>query len=399
MTTQVRKNEKEKKPSSQQNNALLAKRQGHKTDRPEQMHEQSDPRPEDHSLLQLQRTHGNQVVQQLVNDRIQPKLEVGRPNDKYEREADQVAETVMRTPDHSVVRNTESHRSGGEIQSMCSRCRRRFLQGKSLSCTDCEEKLQRAESKSEISSSEDGPAREIGSLRGGGRPLSRSVRSFFEPRFGYDFSGVRIHSGERAAALNSDLNARAFTYGRDIYFGASMYSPHTTAGRRLLAHELAHVVQQNRSGTAHVTPDIQRKVERCCRNVQTGTSWIDTMSAALGLQHCWIKTDTKEAGMGPAEEGPLPANPLGVDTEITDHSNETGGECETIQTVDEACVNEQLQIGKSTGSWWPWNNCNTFAREVLSKCSTVRPQGPRYLGGGAYMNERGIIYQGPGPKM
>ncbi len=78
----------------------------------------------------------------------------------------------------------------------------------------------------------------------GGRPLTDSARSFFEPRFDQDFGGVRVHSGPAAARLASVLDARAFTVGRDIVFGEGEYAPRSQAGRRLLAHELTHVVQQ-----------------------------------------------------------------------------------------------------------------------------------------------------------
>lgn len=80
---------------------------------------------------------------------------------------------------------------------------------------------------------------------GGGRPLSPDVRSFFEPRFGYGFGAVRIHTGRQAADLADAFDARAFTYGRDVYFARDEFRPETTPGKRLLAHELTHVVQQN----------------------------------------------------------------------------------------------------------------------------------------------------------
>lgn len=83
---------------------------------------------------------------------------------------------------------------------------------------------------------------------GGGSPLSDSVRQFFEPRFGHDFSDVRVHTGAGAAESARNINAHAFTHGTDVTFGAGQYKPETSAGKRLLAHELAHVVQQNRSG-------------------------------------------------------------------------------------------------------------------------------------------------------
>ena len=85
---------------------------------------------------------------------------------------------------------------------------------------------------------------EIRGLHGGGAPLPGSSRAFFEPKFGCDFAAVRIHADSRAAGLARSINARAFTHGQDIVFGAAEYSPVTWEGRRVLAHELAHVVQQ-----------------------------------------------------------------------------------------------------------------------------------------------------------
>jgi len=84
----------------------------------------------------------------------------------------------------------------------------------------------------------------IRSLPGRGRPLPAPARSFFENRFGQDFGSVRIHTGGGAAALARSVGARAFTTGSDVVFGAGEYLPETVSGRRLLAHELTHVVQQ-----------------------------------------------------------------------------------------------------------------------------------------------------------
>ncbi len=88
--------------------------------------------------------------------------------------------------------------------------------------------------------------RDIRFVRGAGQPLSASERAFFEPRFGADFRSVRMHSDTKAADITRAVNAHAFTWGRDIYFAGQAYQPGATEGRRLLAHELAHVVQQNR---------------------------------------------------------------------------------------------------------------------------------------------------------
>ncbi|HEY9607359.1 MAG TPA: DUF4157 domain-containing protein, partial [Allocoleopsis sp.] len=85
----------------------------------------------------------------------------------------------------------------------------------------------------------------IQTMRGSGQPLADSTRTFFESRFGYDFGGVRVHTDSQAAETASHLNAQAFTIGRNIFFGAGRYEPHTTSGQWLLAHELTHTVQQS----------------------------------------------------------------------------------------------------------------------------------------------------------
>lgn len=81
-----------------------------------------------------------------------------------------------------------------------------------------------------------------------GRALDERTRAFFEPRFGFDFSAVRVHADAHAQQSARQLHARAYTVGRDIVFGAGRYAPGTQAGQRLLAHELAHVVQQSAAG-------------------------------------------------------------------------------------------------------------------------------------------------------
>jgi len=92
---------------------------------------------------------------------------------------------------------------------------------------------------------------------GAGEPLPEAVRVDFESRFGYDFSGVRVHGDSRAACSAQRLGASAYTAGRDIVFGQGQFAPTTAAGRDLLAHELAHVIQQDR---ADVAPSIQRRL-------------------------------------------------------------------------------------------------------------------------------------------
>ena len=89
---------------------------------------------------------------------------------------------------------------------------------------------------------------QINAIRSSGRPLAESERAFFEPRFGYDFSHVRVHTDAKADMLNRALNAHAFTTGPDIFFQPGAYTPGSSGGGELLAHELTHVVQQTGGG-------------------------------------------------------------------------------------------------------------------------------------------------------
>lgn len=92
-------------------------------------------------------------------------------------------------------------------------------------------------------------------LRLPGQPLDAKTRAFMEPRFGHDFSGVRVHTTPDAAESTKEVNALAYTVRQDIVFGPRQYEPHTTKGKRLLAHELTHVIQQDHHSTWQSTDD------------------------------------------------------------------------------------------------------------------------------------------------
>jgi hypothetical protein len=115
-------------------------------------------------------------------------------------------------------------------------------------------------------------------LRSAGRPLDRSTREFMEPRFGHDFSAVRVHTDEKADRSARAVNALAYTAGRDIVFGAGHYRPGTSDGQRLLAHELAHIVQQSGASTAGpseigaTNSPAEHEAERAAAAVTSGAS-------------------------------------------------------------------------------------------------------------------------------
>jgi Domain of unknown function (DUF4157)/Double-stranded DNA deaminase toxin A len=211
-------------------------------------------------LLRLQRAVGNQAVLRLLDQKASDNntkpLAINEPGDRFEREADVVADQVMRAPETPVSR---SFSSGAGLQRKCAACeeednhkklQRHVSQESSLlvqrKCSQCEE--EEAQKRVQRSETGAGPAIAPDSvhevLRSPGRPMDSSARSFMEPRFGHDFSGVRIHTGAAADRAVRDVSAAAFTVGSDIAFASGRYAPETEAGRHLLAHELTHTVQQ-----------------------------------------------------------------------------------------------------------------------------------------------------------
>jgi len=119
----------------------------------------------------------------------------------------------------------------------------------------------------------------------GGRALAPGVRTFFERRFAHDFSRVRVHADAAAASSARSVAAAAYTVGRDIVFGAGMYRPHSHAGRTLLAHELAHVVQQDRpSGAAAAKAGHESEAARAAHQAVTGEKASVGLAAPVAMQ-------------------------------------------------------------------------------------------------------------------
>ncbi|MEF8817577.1 MAG: DUF4157 domain-containing protein [Salinibacter sp.] len=169
---------------------------------------------------------------------------MNEPGDQYEREADRVADAVMRMPDSEAAVNTLEDVPSERLQRMCPRCRRRHRQGKPLNCEECEQELQRKPVADGLPATEDvEQATAVASEPG--KPLSGRTRSFFEDRMGGDFGDVRIHTGRKAGRAARSIDARAFTLGNDVVFRSDMYRPGTRVGKQLLAHELTHVAQQS----------------------------------------------------------------------------------------------------------------------------------------------------------
>jgi hypothetical protein len=200
-----------------------------------------DTAPSPSGLVRFHRALGNAGTANLARYlRMKSELTVGAPGDRYEREADAVADRVMAMPEPTVQRQELEEEEPPKVQAQVEE----------------DDELARAK-----------PSREERPVRGAvsaaklhvatcpGAPLAPAAREFFEPRFGRDFGGVRVHTCDDAVGMCKGLNAQAFTYRNNIFFNRGKYEPGTSSGKRLLAHELAHTMQQGKG-----VPPIQRRV-------------------------------------------------------------------------------------------------------------------------------------------
>jgi hypothetical protein len=180
---------------------------------------------------------------------VQMKMTVNKPGDKFEQEADKMADKVMRMASPPAPVKEEK-----------------------LQKAEPENKLQKKEEEKLQRKGGDGtptPSAHIQSAihnkTTGGQPLGTDVRSYMEPRFNANFGNIRVHTDPEAASLNNQLSARAFTYQNHVFFSRDQYQPGTGEGKHLLAHELTHTIQQGHAiqrspqvSTTTTPPPIQR---------------------------------------------------------------------------------------------------------------------------------------------
>jgi len=296
-------------------------------------------------ILSLQRTVGNQGVQLMLAERrrmgispgpiIQTKLTVNPPGDYYEKQADRVAEQVVarisasqspkvqrqdipeeeeiqRKPINAIQRQAEEEEEEEVMTKPASQVQRQ--------AEEEEEEVQaKAVGSQHLSVSED-LEKQINKARLAGQPLSEEVRQPMERAFDTDFSGVRVHIGCEADALNHSLQAKAFTTGQDIFFKSGEYDPAGSSGQQLIAHELTHTVQQGASPqkkriqvsrtdqnreeghyVLSVVTDLRHNLK------QVGNSVLQRIGWSKLLPWNWFKKGKKE---GPDPRRPLPEEKL-----------------------------------------------------------------------------------------
>jgi hypothetical protein len=239
---------------------------------------------------------------------VQTKLTIGQPNDKYEQEADHIADKVVQRSAIAPLNNSITP----FVQTKCAACEDEeklqkkedkeegdLLEGQlrrkpifdsnadpdelegglsvQKKCAHCEEEEKLISRKGEDSSVEmksSSVETSLSQSKGTGRQMPEHTRAEMEASIGADFSGVRIHDNSNAAQMNEGLNAQAFAHGNDIYFSSGKYDPETTSGKHLLAHELTHTVQQGGAAIQkkdHVHDKSVKQTDAATPNIQA--SW------------------------------------------------------------------------------------------------------------------------------
>ncbi|HBE18292.1 MAG TPA: hypothetical protein DEG17_25170 [Cyanobacteria bacterium UBA11149] len=201
-----------------------------------------------HPIEELQSAMGNRAVNRLLANQpklpaqpmfrglshelaIQPKLTIGAPGDKYEQEADSIAEQVVNqinAPENATIQRQEILEKDNDDDTK--------LRMKPVVQRICDADSMAATPELETS---------IQQAKGSGQPLSDAIRQPMEHSLGADFRGVKVHTNDRSDRLNRSIQSKAFTTGKDIFFRQGEYNPVNHQGQKLIAHELTHVVQQN----------------------------------------------------------------------------------------------------------------------------------------------------------
>ncbi|MCK4783959.1 MAG: DUF4157 domain-containing protein [Desulfobacteraceae bacterium] len=224
-----------------------------------------------HPMAPAQQAQREDIRLILRSTGAQTKLTIGQPNDKYEQEADRVADQVMAIPDPRLQRQPEKAEEEEILQTKPLADQITPSVQRQSGISEGRVEAQRERSAHQAATR---PTSGIHSMKGNGQPLSGSSRSFMERRFGHDFNQVRVHTDKRAAESASSLRAKAFTLGQNIAFAHGHFAPGSTQGRRLLAHELTHVIQQTKGSAPNA---VQRAEvdDRSCAGLTDIESDID----------------------------------------------------------------------------------------------------------------------------
>ena len=226
---------------------------------------------------------------------IRPKLEIGAVNDPLEAEADQAAERVMRMPEPAAATSPTVSDAVSGVRHKCS-CGGSCDKCKAEQADDGHGRLQMKPASAGVSANTSAPTvappivHEV--LRSPGQPLDPATRAFFEPRFGFDLGSIRVHVDADAAQCARQVQAKAYTFRNQIVFAPHKHEPQTVSGQQLMAHELAHVVQQSRGSAAiQRSPEATPWVDRKWRRDEKAATYRGSLIAQRIRQHGKLSFD------------------------------------------------------------------------------------------------------------
>jgi len=271
-------------------------------------------------------------------------LRVSRPGDACEMEADRLADHVMLARKAKGPQEESRMPAGEEAEDAPE------VVSEDSDAEDEEIPVQRKAAGGAAANAQPASSHAVrDALQSGGTPLDTGTRSFMESRLAFDFSRVRIHSGERAASSARKLDAHAYTVGSDIVFGSGQYRPDTEQGQRVLAHELAHVMQQSKRGVMlnRLTTSVvggakatHMKFDPCDWGI-TDTETVDVTAKATKSGADWIAEPTDLVGHYSMRTRLIPGQ-----KEVTGPAGNTTSANHCTQ------VQELAALGKCPGGAW-----------------------------------------------
>ncbi len=322
------------------------------------------------AVLQMQRQQGNAHVQRMLRQHlahkntpgnngtavstrkptVQTKLQVNAPGDQFEQEADQVADAVMRNAPAAAPAPPEDNENNGSSPQPNIQTSRNGHQGVPEVSPETEVRIQ--------------------GLNGRGSPLAHDDQAFFEERMGADFSQVRIHTGSDAVQLSQDLEAKAFTYGKHVAFNEGEYQPGTENGRRLLAHELTHTIQQGAVNRVQRYPDPAEAV--------TAEAPKAPESSAADSSFQQVKNKVKQEAI--KEKAHEPASKKAKESQDAANmpAEEKKGKAEgkKAQEIDSAAT---AQAAKAGGGKAPGFDKAAFKAAIKAKVQSLTPTEPKKM--------------------
>ncbi|MCL6258864.1 DUF4157 domain-containing protein [Aquiflexum sp. TKW24L] len=270
---------------------------------------------------------------------IQTKLQVNQPGDKYEVEADQVAEQV-------VQRLSESDSKSQNLE--------RFLTPKPSSVhlkgNEGDENLsqtlmtKRTNAETPVVSSK--TSSQLFASKGGGNPLPKNTQSEMEQGFGMDFSKVKIHTDTSAATLSKNLGAKAFTHGADIYFNLGKFEPNNQSGKKLLAHELTHFIQKSKAIRRDPEEDARKKEQEAIAKLKSEIKTAFSLKSVEDGTSTWTLEElriTKEAIANIPNED-IHALKDVVLKRVSSLGGKTAGQFSSQQSVNDTTVTDEYEL-------------------------------------------------------